>query len=105
MILLVPTHPGCPGQNLESHKTVVCVCLCVSVYVSVVYDVVGVVSLLTQIYALKTMLLCVVGCILSYRRLQAPRRDESFVLGPRDQTVQCTIAFLLMPLVANAWVG
>jgi len=22
----VPTHPGCPGQNPESRKTVVCVC-------------------------------------------------------------------------------
>jgi len=21
-------HPGCPGQNLQSCKTVVCVCLC-----------------------------------------------------------------------------
>jgi len=25
MFLLVPAHPGCPGQNPESHKTVVCV--------------------------------------------------------------------------------
>jgi len=25
MSLLVPAHPGCPGQNPESHKTVVCV--------------------------------------------------------------------------------
>jgi len=23
--LLVPAHPGCPGQNPESRKTVVCV--------------------------------------------------------------------------------
>jgi len=22
-------HPGCPEQNPESHKTVVCVCVCV----------------------------------------------------------------------------
>ena len=21
-------HPGCPGQNLQSCKTVVCVCVC-----------------------------------------------------------------------------
>jgi len=26
MFLLVPAHPGCPGQNPESHKTAVCVC-------------------------------------------------------------------------------
>ena len=29
MFLLVPAHPGCPRQNPHSHKTVVCVCLCV----------------------------------------------------------------------------
>ena len=29
MFLLVPAHPGCPGQNPESRKTVVCVCACV----------------------------------------------------------------------------
>jgi len=28
MFLLAPSHPGCPGQNPESHKTVVCVCVC-----------------------------------------------------------------------------
>jgi len=27
MFLLVPAHPGCPGQNLKSRKTVVCVCV------------------------------------------------------------------------------
>jgi len=27
MFLLVPAHLGCPGQNPESHKTVVCVCV------------------------------------------------------------------------------
>ena len=27
MFLLVPAHPGCPGQNPESRKTVVCVCV------------------------------------------------------------------------------
>jgi len=27
MFLLVPAHPGCPGQNPESHKMVVCVCV------------------------------------------------------------------------------
>ena len=26
---LVPAHLGCPGQNPESHKMVVCVCVCV----------------------------------------------------------------------------
>jgi len=26
MFLLVPAHPGCPGQNPQSHKMVVCVC-------------------------------------------------------------------------------
>jgi len=26
MFLLVPAHPGCPGQNAESRKMVVCVC-------------------------------------------------------------------------------
>jgi len=28
MYLLVPAHPGCPGQSQKSHKTVVCVCVC-----------------------------------------------------------------------------
>ena len=27
MFLLVPAHPGCPGQIPQSRKTVVCVCL------------------------------------------------------------------------------
>jgi len=27
MFLLVPAHPGCPGQNPQSRKTVVCVCM------------------------------------------------------------------------------
>ena len=27
MFLLVPAHPGCPGQNPQSRKTVVCVCV------------------------------------------------------------------------------
>jgi len=27
MFLLVPAHPGCPGQNTQSRKTVVCVCV------------------------------------------------------------------------------
>jgi len=26
MYLLVPAHPGCPGQSPESRKMVVCVC-------------------------------------------------------------------------------
>ena len=30
MFLLVPAHPGCPGQNPKSHKMVVCVCVCVN---------------------------------------------------------------------------
>jgi len=30
MFLLVPAHPGFPGQIPQSHKTVVCVCVCVS---------------------------------------------------------------------------
>jgi len=29
MFLLVPAHPGCPGQFPQSRKTVVCVCVCV----------------------------------------------------------------------------
>jgi len=29
MFLLVPAHPGCPGQNPKSRKTVECVCVCV----------------------------------------------------------------------------
>jgi len=28
MFLLVPAHPGCPGQIPESRKMVVCVCVC-----------------------------------------------------------------------------
>jgi len=31
MYLLVPAHPGCPGQSPESRKMVVC-CVCVCVY-------------------------------------------------------------------------
>jgi len=27
MFFLVPAHPGCPGQNPQSRKTVVCVCV------------------------------------------------------------------------------
>jgi len=27
MFLLVPAHPGCPGQFPQSRKTVVCVCV------------------------------------------------------------------------------
>jgi len=36
MFLLVPAHPVCPGQNLESRKTVVCVCVCVHVHVCII---------------------------------------------------------------------
>jgi len=28
MFLLVPAHPGFPGQIPQSRKTVVCVCVC-----------------------------------------------------------------------------
>ena len=31
MFLLVPAHPGCPGQIPQSRKMVVCVCVCVCV--------------------------------------------------------------------------
>ena len=31
MFLLVPAHPGFPGQIPQSRKTVVCVCVCVCV--------------------------------------------------------------------------
>jgi len=31
MFLLVPAHPGCPGQIPQSRKTVLCVCVCVCV--------------------------------------------------------------------------
>jgi len=31
MFLLVPAHPGCPGQIPQSRKTVVCVCVCACV--------------------------------------------------------------------------
>jgi len=30
MFLLVPAHPGFPGQIPQSRKTVVCVCVCVT---------------------------------------------------------------------------
>ena len=30
MFLLVPAHPGCPGQFPQSRKTVVCVCVKIS---------------------------------------------------------------------------
>jgi len=28
MSVVIPAHPGCPGQNPESRKTVVCMCVC-----------------------------------------------------------------------------
>ena len=28
MFLLIPAHPGCPGQTPQSRKMVVCVCVC-----------------------------------------------------------------------------
>jgi len=31
MFLLVPAHSGCPGQNPQSRKSVVCVCVYLSV--------------------------------------------------------------------------
>jgi len=34
MFLLVPAHPGCPGQFPQSRKTVVCVCVCATAYVT-----------------------------------------------------------------------
>jgi len=35
MFILVPAHPGCPGQNPESCKMVcVCVCVCVAFHIS-----------------------------------------------------------------------
>jgi len=33
MFLLVPAHPGCPGQIPQSRKTVVCVCVFQRLYV------------------------------------------------------------------------
>jgi len=38
MLLLVLAHPGCPGQNPKSRKTVVCVCV-MSMYTSAKTDV------------------------------------------------------------------
>ena len=32
MFLLVPAHPGFPGQIPQSRKTVVCVCVCIWVF-------------------------------------------------------------------------
>jgi len=32
MFLLVPAHPGFPGQIPQSRKTVVCVCVCYQIY-------------------------------------------------------------------------
>jgi len=32
MYLLVPAHPGCPGQSPESRKMVVCVCYCTELW-------------------------------------------------------------------------
>jgi len=37
MFLLVPAHPGCPGQIPQSRKTVVfCVCVCVLLVLCVI---------------------------------------------------------------------
>ena len=38
MFLLVPAHPGCPGQIPQSRKTVVCVCVCVDNPVNLTSD-------------------------------------------------------------------
>ena len=39
MFLLVPAHPGFPGQNPQSRKTVVlCVCVCMCVTMSNCYS-------------------------------------------------------------------
>jgi len=37
MFLLVPAHSGCPGQNLESCKTVACMCVHARIYVQYMY--------------------------------------------------------------------
>ena len=38
MFLLVPAHPGFPGQIPQSRKTVVCVCVCVCVSGKLILD-------------------------------------------------------------------
>jgi len=38
MFLLVPAHPGCPGQIPQSRKMVVCVCVCVCALLEYVQD-------------------------------------------------------------------
>jgi len=41
MFLLIPAHPGCPRQNPESNKTVVCVCVCLidhEDYMEILYE-------------------------------------------------------------------
>ena len=42
MFLLVPAHPGCPGQIPQSRKTVVCVCVCICLGLLCVFVVVTV---------------------------------------------------------------
>ena len=45
MFLLVPTHPGCPGQNPKSRKTVVCVICNVSFAIGKLHQASGNVSI------------------------------------------------------------
>jgi len=40
MSLLVPAHPCCPGQIPQSRKTVVCVCVCGDVFITLQYAVI-----------------------------------------------------------------
>jgi len=37
MFLLIPAHPGCPGQNPKSRKTVMC-CVCVCVWSAIAFS-------------------------------------------------------------------
>jgi len=46
--LLVPTHPGCPGQNPQSRKMVVCACKCMHahfVYLLIVLSLLNIANL------------------------------------------------------------
>jgi len=53
MFLLVPAHPGSPGQSSERRKVVVCVCVCV-------FDWIGLIGLIKmfQLSGIFVMLLC-----------------------------------------------
>ena len=92
MLLLVPAHPGCPGQIPQSRKTVVCVCSsssvvsrvvlycawCICVSVCVAVSVVGVAVIVSAVVVLLIGVVIIVVIILC-RRSQSPSYYSSLL--------------------------